>query len=208
MSDEFDEDDFLLDESFLKQVDDIEAKASAKPTVRVSAKAAGGPIALGWSGPQRNVASTSSGTKPMELQTNQPARSGASTGVAGRIASTSAVPRAAVDHRSSVIPSSRLGRTSSGNGDNFLQIHLNFRKERPATKGKRWDRTAFAESGRRVDAERAKKKGKFKARTWARDDDEEEPEDLEDEDEEPLVPPPKPFVDSSKSISPVLPIHR
>jgi ATP-dependent DNA helicase MPH1 len=83
-----------------------------------------------------------------------------------------------------------LGRTSSS-GDGF-QLHLNFRKESQVTKGKRWDRTKFAESGRRI----VKGKGKFQPRSWGQEGDDQKED--EDEDFEPLVPGPKPLVDMSE----------
>jgi hypothetical protein len=96
------------------------------------------------------------------------------------------------------LPSSRsIGRTSSGEG--FLQTHLNFRRDTQHTKGKVWDRTAFAESGRRIGAEKGKGKGKLKAKSKGWDDDEEE--DIEEEEDGwgagVLAPYPKPFVDPS-----------
>lgn len=97
--------------------------------------------------------------------------------------------------RPAPIPSSRLGmgrtlgRTSSGSGG--FQTHLNFRKENQATAGKRWDRTAFAESGRRVDA-----KTKGKVRQWGYDDDEIFSDDGDAGDM--LAPAPKPLVDISE----------
>ena len=89
--------------------------------------------------------------------------------------------------KQTTIPSSRLNRTNSGE----LQTHLNFRRENQATKGKRWDRTAYAETGRRVSAGKGKAKGKV-VRGW---DDDEELELEEDDLDEPLAPNLKPFVD-------------
>jgi ATP-dependent DNA helicase MPH1 len=75
------------------------------------------------------------------------------------------------------IPSSRLGRTSSGSNSIGFQTHLNFRKENQTTKGKRWDRTAFAESGRRIGAVKGKKQVKGKKKRGFDDEDEEDTED-------------------------------
>ncbi|WWC72771.1 uncharacterized protein I206_106735 [Kwoniella pini CBS 10737] len=100
-------------------------------------------------------------------------------------------------------------RTSSANG--FLQTHLNFRREKQTTKGKIWDRTEFAETGRRIGAEKNKKskgrgKTKRKARGWDDDEDDEDGEELEDEDEDDwgglMAPAPKPFVDMSAPYEP------
>lgn len=95
------------------------------------------------------------------------------------------------------MPSSRsgLGRSLArhSSGSDGFQTHLNFRRDKQSTKGKRWDRTAFAESGRRVDAAKIKAN---KGRRFDLDDDEvmSEDEDMG----EPLVPGPKPLVDISK----------
>jgi ATP-dependent DNA helicase MPH1 len=69
---------------------------------------------------------------------------------------------------------------------------LNFRRDKQSTKGKRWDRTAFAESGRRVDAAKIKAN---KGRRYDGDDDEVM---TEEDDLEPLAPLPKPLVDLGK----------
>lgn len=85
-----------------------------------------------------------------------------------------------------VIPSSNLNR--GGNPfrrhESYHQTHLNFHRENPYTKGKRWDRTAYAASGRRIDVDKAKKKGKRK-----RNDD-------ESEDDAPLLPDGIPAIDT------------
>jgi len=89
------------------------------------------------------------------------------------------------------LPGTRsFGRTFSRSLSGGLQTHLNFRREAMYTKGKRWDRTAFAASGRRIDVERAKKKGR------SRDDDDEE--EFDDEDEDPFGLEPQPLVDMSE----------
>lgn len=95
------------------------------------------------------------------------------------------------------IPSSRLGRTSSGSNSIGFQTHLNFRKENQTTKGKRWDRTAFAESGRRIGAVKGKKQAKGENKRGFDDEDEEDTED-EGDAGAPLVPYPKPLVDPSE----------
>ncbi|WWC65008.1 uncharacterized protein I303_107622 [Kwoniella dejecticola CBS 10117] len=123
------------------------------------------------------------------------------------------------------IPSSRIGlgrpnnssnpsssrsfeRTNSSSG--FLQTHLNFRKERQTTKGKIWDRTEFAETGRRIGADKvknkskSKNKGKRKSRDWEDECDEGDEEEDEDEDDwgAALAPPPKPLVDMNAPYEP------
>lgn len=90
---------------------------------------------------------------------------------------------------------SRLGRTSSG--PTGVQTHLNFRRENQTTKGKIWDRTAFAATGRKKviknkDALEAQKKRK---RGEAFDDEEDEMDEEEDDWGEPLAPDPKSKVD-------------
>ncbi|WRT70898.1 uncharacterized protein IL334_007897 [Kwoniella shivajii] len=102
-----------------------------------------------------------------------------------------------------------FGRTTStgGGGTNgFLQTHLNFRRENQTTKGKTWDRTQFAESGRRVGVEKGKGKGKGRAKRKSRDWEEEEEEDEEDEEEDDwgdvMAPAPKPLVDMTASYEP------
>jgi ATP-dependent DNA helicase MPH1 len=82
-----------------------------------------------------------------------------------------------------------MPRTLSLRGTNGgRQTHLNFRREAMYTKGKRWDRTAFAASGRRLDAEKAMKsgKGKGKAPRGRIEEDEEDEEMFDDEDEDPF----------------------
>lgn len=78
-----------------------------------------------------------------------------------------------------------------------MQTHLSFRKEKQSTSGKRWDRTKFAESGRRIDAGGGRGQGKGKGQ-WSNGDDDgdglDENED-DDDDGQPLVPLPKPLVD-------------
>ncbi|ORY28004.1 hypothetical protein BCR39DRAFT_536112 [Naematelia encephala] len=103
---------------------------------------------------------------------------------------------------SGVIPSSGLKRSSSGN-IGFMQTHLNFRRDKQSTKGKRWDRTQFAESGRRISSEKAKAMGKGKGKRRAGWDEDEEEEELDDEDlGGPLAPYPKPLVDMNAAYGP------
>jgi ATP-dependent DNA helicase MPH1 len=64
------------------------------------------------------------------------------------------------------------------------------------TKGKRWDRTEFAASGRRIGAEKAKKKGG--AGKGRRRDDDDDSEEDEDDDEDPFGLEPRPLVDMSE----------
>nr|XP_019001717.1 uncharacterized protein I203_05920 [Kwoniella mangroviensis CBS 8507]OCF65178.1 hypothetical protein I203_05920 [Kwoniella mangroviensis CBS 8507] len=102
--------------------------------------------------------------------------------------------------------SASFGRTDS-NG--FLQTHLNFRREKQGTKGKVWDRTEFAETGRRISTEKGKNKtsnnkGKGKRKSRDLEDDEDDEEDLEDEDDwsNVLAPLPKPLVDMNAPYEP------
>lgn len=208
MSDEFDEfDDFEVDDSFFREVDDIEARATARPVqppnppkaANVVNKAVSYPPANAEAGPSRRPAAIG-----MRLPRPQPQPSSddfedlsftaESLAQIDSVATTA--PRVQLGVRPpSTLPSSNgsraLGRTSSGSGRLSLQTHLHFRREAPTyTKGKRWDRTAFAASGRRVGAEKSKKKGKSRAQ-W--DDDEEEDDEAEELDI--LAPPPKLAVD-------------
>ncbi len=222
MSDDFDDDYFLVDDSFLREVDSIESKATTQPSfpssriqngfTRANSLHTAGDM-RGWTGPWQNKSSGSTLTS----------RTGAGPSrqppVIGFIAlpplsddyddlPLPAASLAAFDSISSrpqlskSIPSSRVGRTTSGN-EGFLQTHLNFQRNKQSTKGKRWDRTAFAESGRRIKAEKAKGKGKGQAKPRRRgieDDDEEDWAEEEEDWGEPLAPYPKRLVDPSESI--------
>jgi ATP-dependent DNA helicase MPH1 len=234
-SDDFDIDSFEVDDSFLREVDDITARAVAKPVRSVSLAAGNGTPAKAWTGPQRSVSSASvfppsskAGAStafraPQVGSTRPPPR-----GVRSLVPSTrpTIAPRTGAptpaqpysdDYDSlapplptkslvaldsdvrpcwpTVIPSSRLVRTSSGSSG-FLQIHLNFRKENQATKGKRWDRTVSAERRGRIWSNKAKMSGTGKGkRGW--DDDENDSEEGDDWGV-PLAPYPKPLVDPSK----------
>ena len=102
------------------------------------------------------------------------------------------------------VPSSRLSRTSSGGhgGVSGVQIHLNFRREDQTTKGKRWDRTEYAQSGRRIRAKGKVVKGKAKGKRADMGDGSDVDMDEEDEEggwDERLAPDPKPLVDISES---------
>ena len=81
-----------------------------------------------------------------------------------------------------------------------MQTHLNFRRDNQGTKGKRWDRTAFAETGRRIDAKKAKAKSKAGPKGKGRSSwDDEAGDELDEEEEdwdEPLAPNPKPLIDT------------
>lgn len=244
MSDDFDFDDdsFLVDDSFLKEVDNIAAQATSRSAASVTDKSAGYARTTslpatnpsrGWTGSRTISAGPSlpsfarpaaNGSRPFASARSYKPSAG-HTGLQHASSSTDefddlTLPLDSFDHLDAlsarpqsrqlntstpalptVIPSSRLGRTSSG-GEGSFQTHLNFRREKQATKGKRWDRTAFAESGRRVTAEKAKARGKGKTkRFFARDDDEEDIEEEEEEDDwgEPLAPYPKPLVDTGES---------
>lgn len=254
MSDDFDfGDDF--DDSFLREVDTLTAKATSSTNTLPSVQAARAPVRTvsaplnsfnrGWTGPQRSISSSSAcisarpgGLPPPPLQLRK-ATSTESAGAAGaktsalsprekgaqarrlalqalsanasspastRLAGHSGQGQASAPVGTGLgIPSSRLQRTSSGSGSTGLQTHLNFRKENQTTKGKRWDRTAFAASGRKIVArnEKAlKAQQKRKAAVASRDQDDEGDEDMdEDEQDEddgfgPLAPPPKARVDT------------
>lgn len=227
MSDDFDDDDFDFDDSFLNEVDNITAKATSgiisaapgpdkKTTTSLAATNTRNNHVLyrnnGFSRPA--IAGPS---KPVTPRLPHPPSSddfddlslpeesmAVFDKVTTRLPTSTPFSRTKSTPKQSVIPSSRLGlgRSSSSGG---LQTHLNFRRENQSTKGKRWDRTAFAESGRRINVEKSKAKGKgkgkgYQARSWGRDDDEEDLDDEEEEEEEfePLVPGPKPFVDPSE----------
>lgn len=233
MSDDFDFDDFDFDDSFLNEVDNITARAASSNSTSTStsiltkaktrpnilpihASSSIRPIFNGFSRPTVAGPSRPTPKRPPPPSSDDfddltfPEESLAAFDI---ITSRSSFPATHVDGtttpsnrqaKQTAIPSSRLGlgRSSSSGG---LQTHLNFRRENQSTKGKRWDRTAFAESGRRINVDKkGKGKGKagYKARSWGRDDDEEDMDDDEEEEEEdfePLVPGPKPFVDPSKS---------
>ncbi|ODN92051.1 hypothetical protein L198_05723 [Cryptococcus wingfieldii CBS 7118] len=119
-------------------------------------------------------------------------------------------------------PSTSNNRTTSGPSqanrqDGMFQTHLNWRPSPKYTEGKRWDRTAFAKTGRRLIAlpggndmrKKAKGKGKAKARDsenvmgW---DEDEEDAYANEEDEEDmggmLAPPPKSNFDLTKPYGP------
>jgi ATP-dependent DNA helicase MPH1 len=83
-----------------------------------------------------------------------------------------------------------------------VQIHLNFRRENQTTKGKRWDRTEYAQTGRRIrGGVKGKSKGvdKGRGKRASMDDGSDADMDMdefdEDDEGEPLVPEPKPLVD-------------
>jgi ATP-dependent DNA helicase MPH1 len=254
MSDDFDDDSFMVDDSFLAEVDNLTAQASSTsnappksiyqrttslPGPRVSAALASAGRAQslsslnGFSTARTALANSSRSTsagpglsRPPTRPTNAvagpsklarppvsrfspdefdefdlPTESLAlldTIAPAAPLRSNALASSSSSSSLTTVIPSSRLGvgralgRTSSGSDG--LQTHLNFRRENQATKGKRWDRTAFAESGRRVDAAKIKAKGKGGA--FPRDDDEDMSEP--DDQGEPLAPLPKPLVDISK----------
>ncbi len=219
MSDDFD-DSFIVDDSFLREVDNIAAKASSRCadpsrpahsaiTHTLSLQTAGNSNVS--TGPQRSSSTgqnfranpTAGPSRPpiAKSRIHPPPSSDDYDDLPIPAESFAALDSLASRPPSKTIPSSNLGRTSSGN-ESFLQTHLDFRREKQSTKGKRWDRTAFAESGRRIGAEKAiaKDKGrpKAKGRGFDGDDDEENIEEEEDWGEA-LAPYPKPFVDPSKS---------
>lgn len=236
MSDDFDDDSFMVDDSFLAEVDSIAASASTGTAAAASHSAYNRTTSLPVIGHGVKAAVTTDYARPKSANSTSVAKSPLLPSL-NAVAGPSRPPRLApqppsddfdddfdipteslalIDdisagrplqptHSSSSgssrpapIPSSRLGmgrtlgRTSSGSGG--FQTHLNFRRENQATAGKRWDRTAFAESGRRVDA--ARSKGQGKDRRFENDDDEVFSE--EDDGEDALAPAPKPLVDISE----------
>jgi len=247
MSDDFDDDSFLVDDSFLAELDTITASATSRPVQqsafnRTTSLPVNSPLAQptlagrtqsvgpqsGFSTARNAFASSSKSTSSAAAERRRAAIAEASRPVAGPsklsrppsgplvhpssddfgdidlptgsldfLDTISAKP-ATSSGRAQSIPSSRLGLGRSiarhSSGSDGFQTHLNFRRDKQSTKGKRWDRTAFAESGRRVDAAKIKA-SKMNGRGF--DDDEElDPED--DDMGEPLAPPPKPLVDISK----------
>ncbi|WVQ86187.1 hypothetical protein IAT38_008355 [Cryptococcus sp. DSM 104549] len=263
--DEFGDDSFLLDDSFLRQVDDIEAQARAKaaaPTARsvslnsawAPTSAATRPAVIGGGSLKRSSTAPTAPARPA------PARAVQASSVAGPsrprpapepapssddygafdipeedLAALDAVASAPpAPHRqqhttngnpnppyrlnsSTSHPSSSSGRSlpqpqtsgpSRGAGDGHVQTHLQWQEHRP-TVGKRWDRTQFAATGRRIAPPgegdkkgrgQGKGKGKQKAGPgW------EDGSDLgEDEDDwgDIMAPPPKAKVDMNAPYGP------
>lgn len=201
---EFDhyDDSFAVDDSFLRQLDDIEVNAAS---TRPSATAAPAPLHTpvlprnAQAGPSRPRiaglgASRRAAALGVRLPQTAPHPSSDDYGdMSFSAESLEQIDQAARPKGTTVIPSSGIlrqrtfARTTSGS---MLQTHLNFRRENPYTKGKRWDRTAFAASGRRRAV--VKKTAKGKARTRYDDDD----DDKEDDCDEPLAPDPAPLVDT------------
>ncbi|KAK8850715.1 hypothetical protein IAR55_004635 [Kwoniella newhampshirensis] len=264
--DDFGDDSFLVDDTFLREIDDITASAQAQPAislatgfVRSTSLVTGGGnknADRGWTGIQHSHSGTSGNNRPLikpspRLQSKQSSTRfpNKGPGSSSRQRTLPAPPSsddydslplpvesiAAFDSLTSrpvptaskptslrqnstvgqAVPSSRIGGSGSGSGGgfarstsgSFLQTHLNFRRDKQSTKGKRWDRTEFAESGRRMGAEKGKGKGrgkstaKRKGRDWEEEEDE---EDLEEDDDwgDVMAPPPKPFVDPSAPYEP------
>lgn len=254
MSDDYDFDD-SFDASFLREVDQIAAKAAAAAP-KGNTRTVSHPVSSfnkGWTGPQRSISSGSSnfrpggqGQRPPPLPFTRPpitttSTTTAATAKAGEDAPLSPRSKGAQARRlalmglsaqpptsskppglgfkpvpkpgqpsarlpststTALAPSRQLGRTSSGASG--VQTHLNFRRENQTTKGKIWDRTAFAATGRKkvvknkeaIDAQKKRKKGQ------AFDDDDDDEEDGEEDDwGEPLAPDPKSKVDLGTSIS-------
>ncbi|WVR08777.1 hypothetical protein IAU60_005835 [Kwoniella sp. DSM 27419] len=244
--DDFGDDSFFADASFLEKVDSIAASAQTTSKADGFARAtslvlpAKGPSPLqarkqGWTGVQRSVSGPSnhsfnrafgSPKFPKPVQTSlrhfgtTPTRAPPSSDdyeslplPAESLAAFDSIitarppqksPSSSKPSSARSIPSSRLGmgRTSSSNNDSFLQTHLNFRREKQSTKGKRWDRTQFAETGRKIGAAKGKgkTKGKRQWREW--DDDEDDIGEEEDEWGEDLAPAPIPLVDMNAPYGP------
>lgn len=200
--DEFD-DSFAVDDSFLQQLDDIEVKASTSTrTSSVSAAVAQLPTPTfhrnAQAGPSRTTGKDSGASRraaALGVRLPRPAPHPSSDDygdMSFTAESLEQIDQATRPKGTTIIPSSGIGRQRSfarSTSGNMLQTHLNFRRENPYTKGKRWDRTAFAATGRRRVAAR---KGKAKARATYDDDEDDE----EDEDDEPLAPDPTPRVDT------------
>ncbi|OCF45579.1 hypothetical protein I317_00481 [Kwoniella heveanensis CBS 569] len=249
--DDFGDDSFFVDDSFLQEVDNIAASAQSFPQNNGFNRSVslGGPpqapkpaqpASRGWTGVQRSFSGPS--TRSLTKITSVPklptsgSSSHRSSIFAKKQAPSPAHPSsddydtlplpaesiAALDSLNNlgapqltsssssrpssgqVIPSSRLGLGRAANGSSgFLQTHLNFRREKQSTKGKRWDRTEFAETGRRVGAEKGKgkAKGKRKSRDWE-DEDEEDLFDEEDDWVGALAPAPPPLVDMNAPYEP------
>ena len=216
MSDDFEFDDsFAVDDSFLQEVDTLTARAIARTsdgsapglTAKVSApnghRGAGSSSGGGWSGPQRSGSGTS-GPGPshpsvplgpsapsswwpkIRLDKPQPLNPRSSGSLVSLSddegASSSSKPRTAV----------LAGTSTSRNGS--FQTSIRFKRSNQ-TKGKRWDRTQFAETGRRIAA-----KGAAKGRKRVRRGSSDEEEEGEGEEGEDLVPRPKALVDMSESL--------
>jgi ATP-dependent DNA helicase MPH1 len=248
MSDDFDDDSFFVDDSFLAEVDNITASATSTlnpiqqttfsrttslpahrpnlaPSFTARSHSTGFSTARNaLAGPSKTTASAAANRRAAIAQQAFPIAGPTrfsrlvskplvhpssddfddidlptgSLDFLDTIASTTKAPStSSATGRVQAIPSSRLGMGRSlarhSSGSDGFQTHLNFRRENQATKGKRWDRTAFAESGRRVDAAKIKAN---KGKRFDMDDDEvmSEEEDLG----ELLVPGPKPLVDISE----------
>lgn len=257
MSDDFDDDSFMVDDSFLAEIDNITATASTSvaPVSKSNAPLPGnnnakaltaglahnrsagqGPSHNGFVNVRKTFGKTdlfgeSAGVNQTTLLPSKNAVAGPSKPSRPAVAhppsddfgefdlpdedlamldqvsaptrsSGQTQPSSSSSARIVPIPSSRLGMgrslAKSSSGSDGFQTHLNFRRENQSTKGKRWDRTIFAESGRRVDAAKIKAKGK--ARGYVNDDDDEVMSEEEDWGES-LAPAPKPRVDPSKPIS-------
>ncbi|GMK56457.1 hypothetical protein CspeluHIS016_0302970 [Cutaneotrichosporon spelunceum] len=200
------DDTFAVDDSFLRQLDDIEVKATASISTRNPSIAAASAQSRAPAFAQNVQAG------PSRIRNANPgaARRAAALGVRlprpaphpssddyGDMSFTAEsleqIDEVTRPKGTTAIPSSGLSRQRSfarSTSGNMLQTHLNFRRENPYTKGKRWDRTVFAATGRRRVAANNKQKG-----ARSRYDDE---EDEQEDSEEPLAPDPLPLVDTSK----------
>ncbi|BEI90429.1 uncharacterized protein CcaverHIS019_0304990 [Cutaneotrichosporon cavernicola] len=208
--------DFAVDDSFLRQLDDIEGKVTPPTSTRNPSIVASSPqlrappfLQNAQAGPSR-IGNTSSGASrraaALGLRLPRPAPHPSSDDYGDMSFTAESLEQIDLATRTkgtTILTSSGISRqrtfarTMSGN---MLQTHLNFRRENPYTKGKRWDRTGFAASGRRKVAVKKKRKGTARAR-YGDDDDDDEGNDDEDSDE-PLAPDPTPLVDTSKPYEP------
>ncbi|KAI9633416.1 uncharacterized protein MKK02DRAFT_18316 [Dioszegia hungarica] len=207
MSDDYGFDD-AFDDSFLREVDNITAVASTSAAAAAGqtkniARTTSHPVTSfnkGWTAAQRSVSAASGSSSRAEAR--RLALLGLSSKPPSQGLGFKPIPKNAVASSSRALhppaaSGSRLGRTSSG--PTGVQTHLNFRRENQTTKGKIWDRTAFAATGRKKviknkDALEAQKKRK---RGEAFDDEEDEMDEEEDDWGEPLAPDPKSKVDLS-----------
>lgn len=205
MSDsEFDEfDSFAVDDSFLQELDAIEVKATTRAPAITSASSRPHRPPSAPSARANAEAGPSCRAAALGVRLPRPAPHPSSDDygdVSFTAESLDQLDQVAVRPRAgtTILPSSGIARqrplARTPSGHFMLQTHLNFRRENPYTKGKRWDRTEFAASGRRVNVG---KNGKGKGKGRARDEDDDDEDEEEEEDwGDPLAPDPAPFVDT------------
>ncbi|WOO82285.1 Fanconi anemia group M protein [Vanrija pseudolonga] len=214
MSDYDEFDAFDVDESFLREVEEVEKRAVAPrpparpPNAGAAARAA---ALISYADPHAGPSSRAAalGVRPAAPPSDDYDMTFELDPAAlAQIDSVASAVRAPANRRlangTTLLPTTsrdKFARTTSGSA--MFQTHLGFRRQQQYTKGKRWDRTAFAASGRRVAAEKEKEGRKKKGKRKRGEEEDEDDEDEEEEDwGEPLVPPPKPLVDISKPYGP------